>query len=842
VPTVRAAVTAALVAVLAAPAGAQLDPRDEVFYHFMPIAWRDSDGDTHRFGDFGGMEDSIPYLQSLGVTAVWMNPIFPSPAYHGYQHGRADQLNPWFGTEPEWVAFVEAAHAAEIKVFVDFVVYGISHDSPWFQSAFGNPGSPYDDWLAFTNVSNTSYQGYTFNSWNGAFVGFTHWDLRDADAFQLQAEWGKKWLDPNGDGDLSDGVDGYRLDHVWQQYPSGPDGWGYNLDDFWEPWKAELQSVNPDVFIFAEQADWGSTGTGLLTAFDASMTKPFEFAVRDGLNNADPSRIANAARGHWASIPEGRYAMGIVGDHDVDRLMSALGEGEPKAKAAAALLMTHPFVPMIYFGDELGMVGTKQNYGSDANDIPFREPFKWNAVAGPPMTNYWILNPQAYSNPFSSDNDGRSVEEQDGVAGSMLETYRRLIAVRHASEALRRGTFRVMSTDNGVYAFLRQTDAQSVLVAVNTADANRSAFLDLTEYTIPGGSTIPVSLLTGDPGLVLDGASQDLYRVALPPHGYEIFELDLEPFVPAPGGVDGLEIPADFPPALATQDTPTSLGDNVSELNQLFGVIEDGFVRLGITGNIATDGTGLVLLLDARLGGQNVLDLSNLSPPPGGPDRLTGTRLDPGFTPERLLFANAAGGTIYVDFYLLLNGGGAGKTYRGAGALDAGNGFLSGGTNPNGLEYAISNANTTGVTGSDAADAALAESGFEILLPLADLGVPGDHTDPIRAQAFLIQSNGDVSSQVLPPIGGTGAALGQAPDFAAIPGEQFVEITPAPAPTTPGDVDGDGDTDVFDFAELADHFGAGPGATREQGDLNADGFVDIFDFGILASDFGSGSG
>ena len=83
------------------------EPVDEVFYHFMPIAWRDSDfdpnvawnaGDPH-FGDFDGMTASLDYLEYLGVTAVWMNPIFPSPAYHGYQHGAADTLNPRHGTE-----------------------------------------------------------------------------------------------------------------------------------------------------------------------------------------------------------------------------------------------------------------------------------------------------------------------------------------------------------------------------------------------------------------------------------------------------------------------------------------------------------------------------------------------------------------------------------------------------------------------------------------------------------------------------------------------------------------------------------------------------------------------
>ena len=139
-------------------AGGGLAPssiQDDVFYHFMPIAWRDADGDTFRLGDFTGMTASLPYLQSLGVTAIWMNPIFPSPAYHGYQHGAADQLNARHGTEADWVAFVAAAHAIGVKVFVDFVAYGISHGSIWFVDAFGNPASPYDTWLAFTNAANT---------------------------------------------------------------------------------------------------------------------------------------------------------------------------------------------------------------------------------------------------------------------------------------------------------------------------------------------------------------------------------------------------------------------------------------------------------------------------------------------------------------------------------------------------------------------------------------------------------------------------------------------------------------------------------------------------------------
>ena len=178
------------------------DPRDDVFYHFMPIAWRDSDNDTYRFGDFGGMTASLDYLEYLGVTAVWMNPIFPSVAYHGYQHGPADTLNSWFGSEADFINFVEQAHARGIKVFVDYVAYGVSQDNVWFNDAYSNPGSPYDDWFAFTNASNTSYLGSTFTTWNGDTVRFIHWDLRNTTVSGMVTAWAQYWLDPNGDGEL----------------------------------------------------------------------------------------------------------------------------------------------------------------------------------------------------------------------------------------------------------------------------------------------------------------------------------------------------------------------------------------------------------------------------------------------------------------------------------------------------------------------------------------------------------------------------------------------------------------------------------------------------------------
>jgi len=796
------AVTACLGIAANLPA-APLDGRDaidDVLYHFMPIAWRDSDGDTYRFGDFNGMTASLDYLEDLGVTAVWMNPIFPSPAYHGYHHGPGNLLNSSFGTEAEFLNFVAQAHARGIKVFVDYVVYGINRDTLWFQDAYNNPASPYDDWLAFNNAQNTDYLGSTYTTWTGATVGFIHWNLDNPNPTALVTGWTQHWLDPNNDGDPADGIDGYRLDHVWNQYPNGPNGWGYNID-WWESWNAALESVNPDVFIFAEQADWGSTGANLLSAFDAAFTKPFEFAARDALASGNAAGLYSSMASTLASLPAGKLYLGIIGDHDVDRLASVIGDSVSKGRAAAAVLLTQPFPPIIYFGDEIGMRGTKGSFGSDANDIPMREPFKWNAVAGPPMSNYWALNAQAYNNRFAQDSDGRSVEEQAGVAGSLLEEYRTLIAARKSNVALRRGSYHAVSTSSSnVWSFVRHVeDEQTLVVAINLAGSPRNFVADLSIVEINGASSAVHDVIAGvDLDTDLTTANQAAYPLTLPAYGYALLQVDAVPVPPPPQLIDGLNIPTDLGPAAlrATQDNATGFGDNVSELNRLFVSVGTSALGIGIPGNLATDGTGMALFFDTRSGGQNTLNTASFSQPPSGIPQISGMVLDAGFAPDFILFVNAYSGTVYVDLYELATAGGGSKRYIGSGTVGDGDGFLSGAGNVNGMLVALNNSNSAGVTASDASAAGTAVSGFEITLPYADLEIT-EVGGTIRVMAMLLRSSGQVGNQFLPGLGGGYANLGFVPlNLGDYPGPQYVTIGLS---MQPGDWDGDGDVDLTDF-------------------------------------------
>jgi trehalose-6-phosphate hydrolase len=169
---------------------------DDIFYQIMPIAFRDGGkgamaDDPHRYGDFAGILDSLDYIQSIGVSAIWLTPIFPSPAYHGYQHMPADSLNPWFGTQDAWVTLVKAVHGRQMKIYIDLVAYGINRESEYYKDAHNNPASKYTSWLAFKDDKNDQSQGYAFKTWNGAPVGFTHWNLNTPGPRELVTSWSK---------------------------------------------------------------------------------------------------------------------------------------------------------------------------------------------------------------------------------------------------------------------------------------------------------------------------------------------------------------------------------------------------------------------------------------------------------------------------------------------------------------------------------------------------------------------------------------------------------------------------------------------------------------------------
>jgi len=827
-------------------------PQDEIIYQIMPIAWRDSNLDTvgsvsTRFGDFGGLAatESLDYLQYLGVTMIYLQPIFPSAAYHGYQHGPADQLNSRFGTEAQFLAFVNAAHARGIKVILDFVAYGISQNSPYYASAYANPSSVYDPWLAFTNSGNTSYVGSLYNTWSGAQVGFIHWNLVNASAVNTVTNWAKKWLDPNGDGNTADGVDGFRLDHAWA---SGGEGWGANIT-FWETWCTALRAVRPDVFIFCEPSDWGNYGTDLLTvnAFNAVITKPWQFAARGAVNDRNASRLYSSMATTVAAVPPGKFIVAQTSDHDSNRLASDFGSNNARQKVAAAILLTQPFTPNIYFGDEIGMKGSKAGGTTDANDIPLREPFKWKAVAGAPMTNYPAIVTGTAPPTYAANNDGRSVEEQKGVAGSILETYRSLIAVRRNSVALRRGAYLPVTCPNtGIYAFVRSDAAETVLVVINLNSTSATSTVDLGAFAVPAAGTVPTSLENGTTLPIITASNKAAYPVSLAARSWFIARAALSiPQVVTHPDIDGRNLPLDAGVSAlrASQACLSSFVDNSGELNQLFARADGDALRVSVSGNLPQDGTSLDLFIDVDPGagtGQNRLITAHLPSPPGGLAPLDGTTFDAGFAPDALYYVNTVGSLVFVDRVALPNAGTlATKDFLGTVGLNSGNGTLAGGTNPNNVEVGFDNTNSAGITASSVAGASTATTGIELRIPFADLGLALDFTGTVTIAAFIERVDGTVSNQWLPALPAGSSDLGIAPNIGSIEGTQHVTVFIGPS----GDLNGDGAVNGSDLGLLLGNWGTTPpGSGIAIGDLNRDDTVNGADLGLLLAQWGSNGG
>ncbi len=257
---------------------------------------------------------------------------------------------------------------------------------------------------------------------------------------------------------------------------------------------------------------------------------------------------------------------------------------------------------------------------------------------------------------------------------------------------------------------------------------------------------------------------------------------------PAPSSsgitVDGRGIPSDFAGKLvATQDNFTWFGDagasgGGSELDQLFVTNDASSLKIGITGNLETNGNYWLVFLQTQPEGTGTLTATN-GPPSGVIGTIYGTMMDEGFEPNWCLCLNTSGGVLYVDLVDLVNNT---CRYMGAAAVNSGSGVLTGGTNPNGALAAFDNTNTAGVTSDSGRsieqtgiDAATATTGAEISLPFADIGLS---TSQVGVMALLTGNAGYISDQSLPGFGGKFYNPGTPPiDFDRIPATQYAEVT-----------------------------------------------------------------
>lgn len=487
---------------------------EEVFYHIFLRSFRDADGD--RQGDLKGLTEKLPYLRQLGVTSILLTPLQPSPFYHNYFATDFRAIDPAYGTMEEYFAFVRAAHANGLKIYLDQEFQYVAEGHPWLTQARGRPDSPFSDFVLWNRPGNVEPEPFlslpAWRGFDGRQIGIAMVDMRQPKVKRYFHDFMLFWIDPHGDGSLRDGIDGYRIDHMMDDLDHK--GRLTNLfDDFWQPIFAAVRQRNPQARIVAEQADWGY-GEDWLTRGRTDLV--FAFPLRGAMIDLDKAKIVKALRETQAHTPQGKGQIVFLENHDTDRFASVVGSDPAKLRAGAAISLLVQGEPLLYYGQELGMTGkANEALQSDAAHIPLREAFRWQADPEAPGAAIWYKSGQPVWTARYNGAGGVSLEAQQGDPASLYGWYRRLLALRAARPELRGGSQTILCDGSaGMLCVLREKDGAKTLLAVNLGNAPER---------LPGDAANALGAHARD---LLGNSAADLAAVTIAPMETRLFGSD----------------------------------------------------------------------------------------------------------------------------------------------------------------------------------------------------------------------------------------------------------------------------------------------------------------------------
>ena len=471
-----------------------------VVYQVYPRSFQDSNGDG--VGDLPGITSRLDYLRWLGVDAIWISPIYPSPmADFGYDVADYCGIHPMFGSLEDFDQLLIEAHARDLKVILDFVPNHSSDQHPWFLESRSSPDSPKRDWYIWRDAAP---DGGPPNNWLSNFGG-PAWTLDEHTgqyyyhAF-LPEQPDLNWRNPQVQDAMLDvlrfwldrGVDGFRVDVIWHlikddQFRDNPP------NPLWTPDRRPFDEVlpvytadRPEVHgiiremrrLFDQYDERVLIGEiylpveRLVTYYGEDLTGthlPFNFQLI--LAPWDARHVASLIDEYEAVLPAGGWPNWVLGNHDQHRIASRVGPEQ--ARVAAMLLLTLRGTPTIYYGDEIGMEDVaipadrvqdpfeKRVPGKGLGRDPERTPMQWSPEPGAGFTEAdpWL--------PLSDDFEKRNVEAQRDDPESILSLYRRLLDLRRSEPALATGSYAPVRASGDVLAYIRSHVEDRFVVALN---------------------------------------------------------------------------------------------------------------------------------------------------------------------------------------------------------------------------------------------------------------------------------------------------------------------------------------------------------------------------------------
>jgi alpha-glucosidase len=476
-----------------------------VIYQIYPRSFQDSNGDG--IGDLKGIEQRLEYLVGLGVQAIWISPIYPSPmADFGYDIADYCGVDPCFGTLADFDDLLMQAHRRGLKVLLDFVPNHTSDCHPWFVESRCSRENPKRNWYIWRDPA---ADGGPPNNWISDFGGSAwEWDEVTGQYYYhafLKQQPDLNWRDPAVQAAMDDvmrfwfdrGVDGFRIDVLWHMvkaadFPDNPPNPAYRREMGEMHRLLQIHSTDqPEVHrIAADMRDiadrYGESGQGervligeIYLPLDRLMPYyggerlgvhlPFNFQLIDAPWQA--YALARVITEYEAALPSGGWPNWVLGNHDRPRV--ATKHGQAQARVAAMLLLTLRGTPTLYYGDELGLsdVVIAPSQVRDPRELrepglalgrdPVRTPMPWDSSehAGFSGVEPWL--------PLNADWTTRNVARMTEQSSSILTLYRRLLALRRDCHALTIGDFALLDGEHEILAYERRYATERLMVALN---------------------------------------------------------------------------------------------------------------------------------------------------------------------------------------------------------------------------------------------------------------------------------------------------------------------------------------------------------------------------------------
>lgn len=518
-----------------------------IIYQVYPRSFQDSNNDG--IGDIRGIIRRLDYLKWLGVKAIWVSPIYPSPmADFGYDISDYTSIDPLYGTMEDFDELLNEVHRRHMKLLMDFVPNHTSNQHPWFQESRSSKDNPKRDWYMWYDALS---DGSPPNNWLSVFGGPAwEWDETTGQYYYhafLKEQPDLNWRNPDVRESmyssmrfwLEKGVDGFRMDVIWhlikdKQLRDNPRNPYYEEHmSTYDQLLPVYSTDQPEVHEIVEEmraihdhfGDHMMIGEiylpiqRLVTYYGASgkgAHLPFNFTLISLPWQAQ--RIAMAIDEYESALPENAWPNWVISNHDQPRITSRVGISQ--AKVAAILLLTLRGTPTMYYGDEISMRDVpippeeimdpqgKNMPDKNLSRDPGRTPMQWdNGInAGFTLEKPWLRIDKRFHR--------YNVESEKHDPYSMLAFYKRLINLRQKELCLMAGDYVPLYSDNQMLSYFRKMkDQPSFLIVLNLSHrpcyfrSNRVSLRGMIEVAtdpeLEGETTEYEINLSGDEGVVI---------------------------------------------------------------------------------------------------------------------------------------------------------------------------------------------------------------------------------------------------------------------------------------------------------------------------------------------------